>query len=270
MASRSRYSSHRKGRSPDTSGQRVMNSRLPASILYRWTAATILQLALIRPIWRVMARRYGNRPARRFAVGMASTLLLQQALVGALVARPRHRHRLTLVDLMTLSRGLAASLICGLLGSGVRDRGGVAGWAGWLGLLYGAILCDWLDGPIARRWGTSNMGAILDREADSWLTLCTAGGAVGWGELPLHAAAAPFLRYVLLLHGLRSRDHADLHGNEPGWVRQIGIAQMLLFIAAMAPFRGSVTSRLVNLVTPIQTPIQLAAALELHRRRLRT
>jgi phosphatidylglycerophosphate synthase len=199
---------------------------------------------------------------------MVSALMVQQVLVGALVAR-HHRHRLNLVDCMTLTRGLAASLLCGLMGSGVRDRSGVAGWMGWLGLLYGAILCDWLDGPIARRYGTSETGAILDREADSWLTLCAAGGAVKWGDLPLHVTAAPLLRYALLFHGLRSRPHADLHGNEPAWVRQVGIVQMLLFIAAMAPFRGSVTSRLLNLVAPVQTLTQLAAALELHRRRLR-
>jgi hypothetical protein len=44
---------------------------------------------------------------------------------------------------------------------------------------------------------------------------------------------------------------------------------MLLFIAATAPFRGPVTSRLVEIVAPLQTPVQLAAGLELHRRRMR-
>src|SRR5438309_7224892 len=32
-----------------------------------------------------------------------------------------------------------------------RSRRGRAGWLGWTTLLYGAIVSDWLDGPIARR-----------------------------------------------------------------------------------------------------------------------
>lgn len=239
-------------------------SRLP-----RWAAVTGLQLGAVVPAWSLMASAYGKTEARRFGTGMWLVVFLQQALVGAAALRREPRHQLNLVDFITLTRGLAASLLCGLIASGVRDRRGTAGWMGWLALLYGAIVCDWLDGPIARHRGTSELGAVLDREADSWLTLCAAGGAVAWGEMPRRVALAPILRYVLLFHGLRSRSHARLHGDEPAWVRQVGIAQMLLFIAATAPFRGPVTSRLVEIVAPLQTPVQLAAGLELHRRRMR-
>lgn len=235
----------------------------------RWAAVTGSQLGLVRPACSLIAGQYGRMPARRFGAGMSVALVVQQALIGIAVTRRKPRHRLNLVDLMTLTRGLAASLLCGLVASGVRDRRGGAGWMGWLALLYGAILCDWLDGPIARYLGASEVGAILDREADSWLTLCSAAGAVAWGSLPLHVTAAPVLRYLLLFHGLRFKSHARLHQDEPAWVRQIGIAQMLLFIAAMAPFRGAATSRLVDLAAPLQTPVQLGAGLALHRRRLR-
>src|SRR5438309_11980281 len=79
-----------------------------------------------------------------------------------------------------------------------RSRRGRAGWLGWTTLLYGAIVSDWLDGPIARRLGTSELGATLDIEADSWLTLSTSAVAVAAGGLPAYVVAPPILRYVRL------------------------------------------------------------------------
>jgi phosphatidylglycerophosphate synthase len=242
------------------------------STLYRYVGLSLFLLGMSRPASTPVAKSYGRAAARRFLLSMSTVLVAQQALVGLAVARSggtgrgRHRHQLTLVDLMTLSRGWAAALLAGLLASGIRDRRGVAGWMGWLALLYGAILCDWLDGPIARHRGASEVGALLDREADSWLTLCTAGAAVGWGNLPLLAASAPLVRYVLMLESLRTTPYASLHTDEPKWVRPLGIVQMLLFIAALAPFRGRATSRLVRLTAPLQTPLQLCGLLVLHQR----
>lgn len=241
-------------------------------IFHRWVGITGLLLLTTVPASRHMTRRYGRSAVRRFRIGMLSTLLVQQALVGLAVARSGRqeitgdRHPLNLVDLMTLTRGWTASLLAGLVLAGIRDRRGSAGWMGWLALLYGAILCDWLDGPIARHRGTSEVGALLDREADSWLTLCAAGGAVAWGALPVMVASPPLLRYVLMVDRLHITPYADLHRDEPAWVRHMGIVQMLVFIAAMAPFRGRATTRLMHLITPLQTPLQLGGLLVLHRR----
>jgi phosphatidylglycerophosphate synthase len=174
------------------------------------------------------------------------------------------------VDLITLSRGAAAAVLVGLAVSRIRDRRGFAGWLGWLALLYGSILCDWLDGPMARHLGTSETGALFDLETDSWLTLCTAGSAVAWGDLPVTVASAPMLRYILMFFALRDTPYAGLHVEEPGWVRRAGIAQMLLFIAALAPFGGRATWAAVQLTCSIQTPTQIAGLLLLeHRRRRR-
>jgi phosphatidylglycerophosphate synthase len=218
----------------------------------------------------MIRRYYGGAAGRRFAVGMGGALALQQALVGLAVlsGRVEGYRRLNLVDLMTLSRGVAAAALGGLAVSGVRDRRGPAGWLGWLALLYGAILCDWLDGPVARHRGTTELGRLFDLEADSWLTLCAAAAAAAWGGLSGVVAAAPLLRYALLADGLRQAPYADLHTNEPGWVRQLGIAQMLLFIAALAPFGGRATRLVVRLAAPIQTPLQVCGLL-LHQRRRR-
>ncbi len=239
---------------------------------YRYLGMSVLLLGMSEPASALLSRCYGRPAARRFRIGMSTTLLAQQTLVGLAVGRSDrggatdHRHQLTLVDLMTLSRGWAASLLAGLIASGIRDRRGVAGWMGWLALLYGAILCDWLDGPIARHQRTSELGALLDREADSWLTLCTAGGAVAWGDLPIMVAFAPLLRYILMFEALRTTPYADVYTTEPVWVRPLGIVQMLVFIAALAPFGGPATSRLVRLTAPLQTPFQLCGLLALRRK----
>jgi CDP-alcohol phosphatidyltransferase len=242
----------------------------------RYIGITALLFGTSSSASMLINRRYGRAAARRFRVGMSSALIVQQALLGIAVWRSGgrgsndHRHQLDLVDLMTLSRSWAASLLAGLVASGLRDRRGITGWMGWLALLYGSILCDWLDGPIARHRGTTQLGALLDLEADSWLTLCAAAGAVQWGNLPLMTASPPLLRYGLMCKDLRTTPYTDLFANEPDWGRHIGMGQMLLYIGALAPFRGPATSRLVWLAAPVQTSLQLCALLALHRRRSRS
>ncbi|HZT96512.1 MAG TPA: CDP-alcohol phosphatidyltransferase family protein [Chloroflexota bacterium] len=202
---------------------------------------------------------------------MGLTLGVQQLLVGVLlVASPAaERRRLTIVDLVTLSRGVPAAILTGTIFSGVRDRRGTAGWLGWLAILYGAIACDWLDGPIARRRESSRMGAMLDIEADSWLTLCTACSGVAWGELSPTVVAAPLLRYATVFRGMRRVPYANLFVDDPRWVRTLGIVQMLLFIAALAPFGGRATRTIVGIVTPVQTPLQIGASVVVHWHRVK-
>jgi CDP-diacylglycerol---glycerol-3-phosphate 3-phosphatidyltransferase len=183
------------------------------------------------------------------------------------VAASRKSAQLTAVDAMTLSRGFAAAVLVGLVASGVRHRSGLAGWIGWSSLIYGSIVCDWLDGPIARRLGmTSELGALLDLESDSWLTLAAASSATTWGGLPAYCMAAPLARYALLLAALRRIPYEQIYADEPAWARPLGIAQMALFTAAMAPFGGAGTRRAVRLAAPIVAPLQLLGMLLLFRR----
>lgn len=226
----------------------------------RYVGVSSLLLGTAAPVTKTMGRFYGPDAERSFAAGVAGTLLVQQGLVALAIRGPEGQepHRLTLVDSITLSRGAGAALLIGLLASRIRDRRGVAGWVAWLALLYGAILCDWLDGPLARRRGTSSVGALLDMEADSWLTLSAAAAAVAWGELPALVVAPPILRYLLLLPGGLDSSQDGRQPPEPWWVRTLGIVQMLLFIAALAPFGGRATRRVTRVVAPIQTPVQVA------------
>jgi phosphatidylglycerophosphate synthase len=201
---------------------------------------------------------------------MTGTLIVQQTLVGlALNQRAAEKPGgLSLVDFMTLSRGGGAAILVGLLASGVRDRRGRAGWIGWSALIYGAILCDWLDGPIARRMGTSEAGAVFDFEADSWLTLCSAAAAVAWGQLPMYVAVAPLLRYPLLFLALRRMPYPQIISGDPLWVRHIGMAQMMLFMGALAPYGGRITALTVRLAAPVIAPVALGSLLWVYKRKL--
>jgi phosphatidylglycerophosphate synthase len=187
---------------------------------------------------------------------MGASLLAQQGLVGLALWRnnarndPRTRHAISLVDAFTLSRGGSAALLVGLLTSGIRDRRGRAGWLGWTALLYGAIVSDWLDGPIARRLGTSEVGAMFDIEADSWLTLSSSALAVASGGLPAPVMAPPLMRYLRLAALRPFVPYRSLVSGDPLWTRHVGMAQMMLFIAALAPFGGRVTRLLVQLAAP--------------------
>jgi phosphatidylglycerophosphate synthase len=188
---------------------------------------------------------------------MGASVLAQQGLVGLALWRynarndPGGRHAISLVDTFTLSRAGTAAVLVGLVASGIRDRRGRAGWLGWMGLLYGAIVSDWLDGPIARRLGTSEVGAMFDIEADSWLTLSSSALAVASGGLPAPVVAPPLMRYVRLAALRPFVPYRALVSGDPLWTRHVGMAQMMLFIAALAPFGGRLTRVLVRVAAPL-------------------
>ena len=234
---------------------------------YCWDSVGILMrdsyvngalLALAAPETLIVSRQHGYGSGCRFALGMTGTLLAQQSLVGWARRRVPGQpiRNLTAVDLLTLSRGVPAATLVGLAVTGVRDRLGTTGWLAWLSVLYGAIACDWLDGPIARHRETTKLGEILDLEADSWLTLCMAGASVIQGGMPMMVVIPPLLRYGVLIYELQRRPYADIFEQGPGWSRHLGMAQAMLFIGALAPFGGPLTRRIVRAVEPIQTPIQ--------------
>src|SRR5882672_5567350 len=231
----------------------------------RLAVITFGLLAACIPPTAGLWRCYGRRAGSLFAVGSVGAILAQQSLVA--MAASRKNGRLTPVDGMTLSRGFAAAVLVGLGVSGVRRRTGLAGWLGWSSLIYGSIVSDWLDGPIARRLGTtSELGAVLDLETDSWLTLVAASSAAAWGGLPAYCMAAPLARYALLMAALRRIPYGQIYADEPAWARPFGIAQMALFTAATAPFGGATTRLAVRLATPIVAPLQLLGMFLLYRR----
>ena len=235
------------------------------SVIRRLAVISLGLLAASIPATIGMGRHHGSKAAARFAAGSMLAILAQQALVG--LAASRREARLGAVDAMTLSRGAAAALLLGVHASGVRHRTGFAGWLGWASLVYGSVVCDWLDGPIARRLGaTSPLGAMLDLEGDSWLTLVTASSAVTWGGLPGYCIVAPLARYALLIAAMRRIPYEQAYADEPAWARPLGIAQMSLFTAALAPFGAAGTRFVVRLATPIVAACQLLGTVLIYRR----
>src|SRR5262249_9652831 len=79
-------------------------------------------------------------------------------------------------------------------------------------------------GPLARRLGPTALGAALDLEMDSWLTLWAALAAFRLGGLPGFGVLGPALRYPLAAGvGVRLRP----------WQRAAGGAQVGLIVGAL-------------------------------------
>ena len=126
---------------------------------------------------------------------------------------------LTPANVLTLSRGCAAAMACGTAFSGLGRRSTLAA------LVLGCTACDWLDGPLARRLGPTRLGAALDLEADSWLTLWGAAAAFRLGGLPGWSLLAPALRYPLV---------AGVAPPPPSrWQRAAGVAQMIVIAGGL-------------------------------------
>jgi phosphatidylglycerophosphate synthase len=136
---------------------------------------------------------------------------------------------LTPANLLTLSRAGAASSLCGYAAS---PRPGGHRTVVWLTLLWAATVTDWLDGPLARQSGVTPLGAVLDLEADSWLTLWAAVAAWRSGSLPATCVAAPAMRYAV-----RWRRGLSLPMATAGWQKAAGAAQMAVIAAGLAPNR---------------------------------
>lgn len=181
---------------------------------------------------------------RLTATSIAAAGSLTVAAAFVLVARARTPGPLwTLANALTLSRGVAAA---GLAADAVNRR---RRRATWIALVIGCTLTDWLDGPVARRRGPTRLGAILDLEADSWLTLWAAVAAWRSRALPAWCLAPPVLRYpVRVLCAAHRR-----MGARP-WQRAAGAVQMCVFCAALAPWKRAraASRRLVGLSAAVQ------------------
>ena len=119
--------------------------------------------------------------------------------------------------------------------------------AAWAGLVVGATLTDWLDGPLARRAGPTRLGAVLDLEADSWLTLWAAIAAYRTGSLSGWSLLPPALRYVLRLARGRPPKSTVRH-------RAAGSGQMIVLMSALSPWPS-----LRRLAARIAVPVQALA-----------
>lgn len=150
---------------------------------------------------------------------------------------------MTRANLLTLSRAGSAALLAGTAAAPQVGRR-IAWWA----LIWGGP-SDWLDGPLARRGGATALGALLDIEADSWLTLWAAMAAWRTGALPVFTVLPPLLRYVI--PGFRARGKRARPVDRP-WQRIAAGLQMTALTCSLGPARR--IRPLGRIIAPIGDP----------------
>jgi phosphatidylglycerophosphate synthase len=204
------------------------------------TAAAAISTGLA--LWRA----YGLLPAVRYMLGFAATMKLQRMFLSSIMKKTGVELA-SVADVLTLSRGAAGAALVGLVTSGIRDREGLAGKLGWSLILVEATAIDWLDGPLARRLGPTRLGSVMDIEFDSWLTLWSGICAVAWGDAPRLCLLPPILRYLDPLLDMRWGELP--RGGGPWWSRVTGTLQMVLFLTALAPFKGRWRKQAIEIAT---------------------
>ena len=170
----------------------------------------------------------------------------------------------TPADLLTGSRVVcAAGILTAATGPGVHTKEQQRRL--FVLAVLAATVTDWCDGPLARRFGPTRLGAVLDIEADSLLTLALAAAAVQWGGLSRLVLIPPIVRYSDLVRTVRNG--AIFTGDAIWWCRASGGAQMLCLLLALAPGRQqSSRSRLRRVVIAVSLA-QLATQVLDGRRR---
>lgn len=201
-------------------------------------------------IWRV----YGMIATMRYLAGLSLAMKAQRVFLATMIHKIGPE-QVSLADMMTLSRAVTGAILAGLVASGIRDRTGLAGKLSWSLILLEATAIDWLDGPLARLIGSSQLGGVMDIESDSWLTLWTAICAAEWADLPYWCLLPPIIRYLDPILDL-SRGKLP-RGGGPWWSRLTGTSQMMLFLAALAPLKGQWHERVMRVVRMVVLPVSV-------------
>jgi phosphatidylglycerophosphate synthase len=238
--------------------------RWPVPRIERLVALVVAGLTV--PLFAVV---YGPNPAIRYMIGLTLALIVQRVFIAVLRERAGPEPS-SAANVLTLLRAAIGALLVGLVLSGIRDRLGLAGIVAFGAALLGATALDWLDGPLARRAGPTRLGAALDIEADSWLTLWCAASAVAWGDLPWIVLLPPLAHYPHTVLALRRGELPA--GGGPWWARVTGVAQMALLLGALvpieAPWRGTMLGTMAWPIAAAQLVamlVTLAAAIRRSR-----
>jgi phosphatidylglycerophosphate synthase len=205
--------------------------------------------------------------AARSIAAFIGLLLLQLTFLAAM-RRRIGPERVNPADLLTGCRALCATAILTAATVGpaddTREQGRrVAG----LALIVGMVT-DRVDGRLARRFGATRLGAVMDIEADSLLTLAMAVAAVRWGRLPRYVLIPPLLRYSDLVRTLRR--NSIFTGDAIWWCRASGAAQMLLFLSSMVASQRGAASLGLRQASLIVSSTQLATQLLDGQRRFKS
>ena len=197
---------------------------MPTAALQVWLRAQALLWlpGIVACGWLGAAGRPGGW-TEAWILAMASSV----ATLAWILRAPRRA-----ADLVT--RGRFAGLLW-VVGSGAAGVDTVV----WLGAVA-VVSLDLVDGAVARRWGGSPEGAILDMETDQLTVLGLSSLIVGGGG-GVHVLALPALRYVFVLAmwcvGAPAHDPKPVNGdNRRG--RLVCALVMVALLAALWPASG--------------------------------
>jgi phosphatidylglycerophosphate synthase len=198
-----------------------------------WAGWLLAQLVAAAPVSLALAISSGDGTRTPwYLAALAAALVVQQLFIVAMRRRIGPETP-SPADYLTMARAAIGATLAALVVVGFSQRLSLTGVLAWVGALVGATALDWLDGPLARRLGATRLGAVLDIEADSWLTLWCAAGAVAWGDLPWWVVVPAAARYA---HPALALARGGLPaGGGPWWGRVTGVAQMALLLVALAP-----------------------------------
>lgn len=162
----------------------------------RWNRWVLTQSCL----WLVLLSGAAVRPANFLSgvwlLGAAFVSALSFGRLWKILGSGR-----TVADWATLGR------FAGLLAvTFAVNRAGAVTWATWTLYVF-VVVADLFDGWLARRYGGSEEGAILDMETDQFTTLILACVALHAGTGPW-VLGLPVLKYVFAL-GMRNVDGAQ-------------------------------------------------------------
>ncbi|HEX9266846.1 MAG TPA: CDP-alcohol phosphatidyltransferase family protein [Candidatus Limnocylindria bacterium] len=202
-----------------------------------------------------------RRRGATFVATALGSFLLQQVLIAKALANhdDGEPDDLDAIDALTLSRGLAASIVAAAAFAGPRDRRTYAAKLAWPLAVTGSTLTDWIDGPLARRRGRgpTRLGRVLDLELDSWLTLATTFAGTRLGTLDAICLVTPSLRYFAMASPI---SYEDVHAvGKSDRARNLGITQMALALASFAPFAGRTTTAMARIASLLLLPVHVSA-----------
>ncbi len=193
---------------------------MPVTALNAWLRTQSVVWLLVCGWLLASAPPYGSASGPVLASGIALSFAL---LAGLLRAGRR------IADAATIARLLAlAALVAGV---------GPTSPLGWWSGAVAVVLADLLDGALARRFGGSEVGAVLDMEADQLVVFGLAATLVMRGG-GAHVLALPALRWGFVLaswwFGIPAHEPKPVDGdNRRG--RAVCAAVMIALLMALAP-----------------------------------
>lgn len=215
-----------------------------ARLRRQWGVTAVVALGVVVVGFTVLSDWWTSGHGLQWTVAAGAVLAYELWLLGRHLDRNRCRAAGLLLDSLgiataaTLARGLATAAVAGFVV--VPEPMGRAAWVP-AGLYAAAVALDWIDGGLARRYGTTTvLGTKLDLEFDGLCLLVAGLLGNAYGVLPPWYLAVGLARPAFVvgrwLHRRRGGDVGTIP--ESAVRRQLTGAQMGVCALALLPVVG--------------------------------